>query len=65
MGDVDATITRNKNLVLITRQFIWMELFTQRINERLTPAMLDLLDETDQRILSSYSTKVSQIIGKS
>jgi Cd2+/Zn2+-exporting ATPase len=65
MGEVDATITRNKNLVLITHQFIWMELFTQRINERLTPAMLDLLDETDQRILRSYSTKESQIIGKS
>lgn len=55
--DMVATITRNKHLVLITRQFVWMELFAQRIYERLTPAMLDLLEEADRRILHSFSTR--------
>ena len=58
--DVEATITRNKKLVFIARQFIWMELFTQRINKRLGTAMLDLLDETDRRILRNYSIKEQQ-----
>ena len=53
--DVMATITRNKNLVLITRQFVWMELFAQRIYNRLSPAMLDLLEKADRDILQSYS----------
>jgi Cd2+/Zn2+-exporting ATPase len=55
--DMVATITRNKHLVLITRQFVWMELFAQRIYERLTPAMLDLLEQADRRILKSFSTR--------
>ena len=55
--DVVATITRNKNLVLITRQFVWMELFAQRIYNRLSPAMLDLLDQADRDILQSFSIK--------
>jgi Cd2+/Zn2+-exporting ATPase len=53
-----ATITTNQNLVLISRQFVWMELFAQRIYERLSPAMLDLLDESDRQILQSFSTRV-------
>ena len=53
--DVMATITRNKNLVLITRQFVWMELFAQRIYNRLSPSMLDLLEKADRDILQSYS----------
>jgi Cd2+/Zn2+-exporting ATPase len=65
MGDVEATITRNKNLVLIARQFIWMELFTQRINERLGSVMLDLLDETDRHILRSYSIEEQRIKSES
>lgn len=55
MRDAEATVTRNKNLVFIARQFIWMELFAQRINQRLGSAMLDLLDETDRRVLRGYS----------
>ncbi len=54
--DMVATVTTNKNLVLITRQFVWMELFAQRINERINPDMLNLLDETDRQILQSFST---------
>jgi Cd2+/Zn2+-exporting ATPase len=56
--DMVATITTNQNLVLISRQFVWMELFAQRIYERLSPAMLDLLDESDRQILQSFSTRV-------
>lgn len=55
--DVKATITRNKNLVLITRQFVWMELFSQRIYERLGPSLLDLLEMPDREILQGYSIK--------
>jgi sugar-specific transcriptional regulator TrmB len=55
--DMVATITTNRNLVLISRQFIWMELFAQRIYRRLNPAMLDLLDESDRHIFQSISTR--------
>lgn len=54
--DMVATITTNKNLVLISRQFVWMELFAQRINERINPAILDLLEESDRKILQSFTT---------
>lgn len=53
--DMSATITTNRNLVLITRQFVWMELFAQRINEQINPAVLDQLEESDRRILLSFS----------
>ncbi len=53
--DMVATITTNKNLVLISRQFVWMELFAQRINERINPAMLELLEESDRNILQGFS----------
>lgn len=55
--DMSATITRSRNLVLITRQFVWMELFAQRIYEHLNPAMLDQLPETDRRILQTFSIR--------
>ena len=55
--DMAATVTTNRNLVLISHQFVWMELFAQRVYERLNPAVLDLLDEADLRILQSYSHK--------
>jgi len=53
--DMVATITTNKNLVLISRQFVWMELFAQRINERINPAMLEVLEESDRKILQGFS----------
>ncbi len=39
-----ATITRNANLVLIARQFVWMELFTQRIYAQLGNDLLERLE---------------------
>jgi sugar-specific transcriptional regulator TrmB len=55
--DVKATITRNKNLVLITRQFVWMELFAQRIYKRLTPDLLAQLELSDREVLQSFAIK--------
>lgn len=46
-----ATITTNPNMVLIARQFIWMELFAQRIFERLGPDLLIMLDSEDRQTL--------------
>lgn len=46
-----ATITTNPNMVLIARQFIWMELFAQRIFTRLGPDLLAGLDPEDRRTL--------------
>ena len=46
-----ATVTTNANLVLIARQFIWMELFAQRIFARLGPDLLVHLDPEDRRVL--------------
>ena len=53
--EMTATITSSRNLVLITRQFVWMELFAQRINERINPDLLDQLEENDRKILLSFS----------
>src|SRR5689334_19556659 len=39
-ADISATITSNRNLVLITCQFVWMELFTQRISARIGADLL-------------------------
>jgi Cd2+/Zn2+-exporting ATPase len=53
--EMSATVTTNPNLVLIARQFIWMELFTQRIYNRLGPDLLDRLDREDRHIFESFS----------
>jgi len=47
--EMNATITSNRNLVLIARQFIWMELFAQRIYARLGQDLLEILDPEDRR----------------
>ncbi len=46
-----ATVTTNANMVLIARQFIWMELFAQRIFSRLGADLLALLDPEDRQTL--------------
>jgi Cd2+/Zn2+-exporting ATPase len=40
-------------MVLIARQFIWMELFAQRIFSRLGGHLLELLDPADRQVLRS------------
>ena len=52
-GEMSATVTRSPNLVYISRQFVWMELFTQRIYARLGPDLLARLDPDDRRIFES------------
>ncbi|MBU6335774.1 MAG: TrmB family transcriptional regulator [Chloroflexi bacterium] len=47
----NATVTTNPNMVLIARQFIWMELFAQRIFARLGDDLLDRLDAADRHVL--------------
>jgi HTH-type transcriptional regulator, sugar sensing transcriptional regulator len=49
-----ATITANRNLVLIARQFVWMELFAQRIASRLGAEAIHKLDPQDQEIFSGH-----------
>lgn len=51
--ETTATVTTNRNLVLISRQFVWMELFTQRVYAQLGPALLDHLTPQDRRIFES------------
>lgn len=51
-----ATITRNAHLVGIARQFVWMELFTQRIYARLGRDLLDRLEPQDRQIFESLTT---------
>lgn len=46
-----ATVTTNRNMVLIARQFIWMELFAQRIFARLGEDLLARLDPEDRQVL--------------
>jgi HTH-type transcriptional regulator, sugar sensing transcriptional regulator len=51
--EMTATITRNRNLVLIVRQFVWMELFAQRIFAHLDSELLSRLDPADRRVFES------------
>lgn len=48
-----ATITANPNLIMIARQFIWMEFFTQRIYAQIGDDLLDRLDPADREIFQS------------
>jgi sugar-specific transcriptional regulator TrmB len=50
-ASTSATMTTNLNMVLIARQFIWMELFAQRIFARLGEDLLDRLDPEDRSVL--------------
>jgi Cd2+/Zn2+-exporting ATPase len=47
----NATVTTNANMVLIARQFIWMELFAQRVFARIGTDLLERLDPEDQQVL--------------
>lgn len=53
--ETTATITRNNDLVLIARQFVWMELFTQRVYARLGPELLARLEPEDRLIFESLT----------
>jgi sugar-specific transcriptional regulator TrmB len=48
-----TTITGNHNLVLMARQFVWMELFAQRVLAKMGREFLDQLEPEDRKILIS------------
>jgi HTH-type transcriptional regulator, sugar sensing transcriptional regulator len=52
--EATATITGSRNLVLIARQFVWMELFAQRLAARLGAEAIKKLDPEDQKIFSGH-----------
>lgn len=58
--DASATITTNRNLVLVARQFVWMEFFAQRLYHRLGPDLLERLDPQDQRIFENFANPIPQ-----
>ncbi|HUS85530.1 MAG TPA: helix-turn-helix domain-containing protein [Anaerolineales bacterium] len=53
--EISATVTTNRNLVLITRQFIWMELFAQRIYSHLDKDLIAILNPEDQRLINGFT----------
>lgn len=54
-GDTVATITTNRNIVFIAKQFIWMEIFTQRISTQFGQNLMEKLSPADRRIFESLS----------
>ena len=48
-----ATVTSNRQLVFIARQFVWMELFTQRIYTQIESDLLASLSPEDRQILAN------------
>ena len=53
--DTSATITRNRSLVFIAGQFVWMELFTHRVYAQLGDDLLARLNPADRQIFESLS----------
>lgn len=54
--EVSATVTNNRNIVAITRQFIWMEMFTQRVYAQLDDELLAKLSPEDRAVFESLAT---------
>ena len=52
--DAEATVTANRNLVLISRQFIWMELFTQRVATQLGAELLKTISPDDRQVFEGF-----------
>ncbi len=48
--EMTATVTGNRNLVFIARQFVWMEMFAQRVYARFGSDLLEQLDPEDRPI---------------
>jgi Cd2+/Zn2+-exporting ATPase len=53
--EMTATVSSNPNLMLLARQFVWMELFAQRVYARLGPELLARLEPEDRQILEVYA----------
>jgi sugar-specific transcriptional regulator TrmB len=55
-GEATASTTTNRKVVMVARQFVWMELLTQRIYARLGSDLLALLDPDDRQIFEGLGT---------
>jgi len=51
--EMTATVTNNRNLVYIVRQFVWMELFTQKLHGRLGHELIAQLSSADRKIFGN------------
>lgn len=49
-GEVSASVTEDANLVLIARQFVWMELLAQRLVARLGDGLLEVLEPSERKL---------------
>jgi sugar-specific transcriptional regulator TrmB len=56
-GQVSATVTEDDNLVLIARQFVWMELLAQQLVSRLGEDLFQALDPAAQGIFRELQAK--------
>jgi Cd2+/Zn2+-exporting ATPase len=54
-GKMLATVTRNADLVMVARQFVWMEMFTQRIYSQIGSELLARLAPEDRQIFESLT----------
>ena len=54
-GESSATITNNRHLAIIARQFVWMELFAQRIYRQIGSDLMNNLRPEDQQILQLFA----------
>jgi sugar-specific transcriptional regulator TrmB len=56
-GEVTATVTEDNNLVLIARQFVWMELLAQQLVSRLGEELFEALDPSAQGIFRELQAR--------
>jgi Cd2+/Zn2+-exporting ATPase len=52
-GEIAVTLTSNSHMILIARQFVWMELLTQRLNASGAPDPLAPLPAEERRFLEA------------
>jgi Cd2+/Zn2+-exporting ATPase len=50
-----ATITTNRNLVYITRQFVWMEIFAQRLYAHIGSEFATGMTPEDRHMLENFA----------
>jgi len=58
--ETSATITNNRSLIFIVNQFVWMELFTQRIQTKIGEDLINRLDPEDRLLFGESETQSPQ-----
>jgi HTH-type transcriptional regulator, sugar sensing transcriptional regulator len=56
-GEVSASVTGDENLVLIARQFVWMELLAQRLVARLGDELFDVLEPSARSLFRELQVR--------